>query len=325
MRPLRLPWLPFALRVVIAAAPAPAAAQAGADTSRAKPDSLKTRADSARSRSDSGRVTDLFGQKTDLGFQFNGRFESKLEKTQNERCVSSQFFSVAAQCNASFQPVFDFQFGVKTGGTFADRVHVNVDYNSTREFDASNNISLYYEGRRATGSSAWTSGTSRSTCRPRGTSRREFRRATTASRRSPSSARLTLRAIAAQQKGNVVANKVFTVGGRIADAGPGRARHRRLPDRGAALLLHRRSAGARRLSEHRHPQRRADAVAGRVAPRFGPPRSHRALPLADRRAAAQSQRAAVPAHRRSELAARPGLRGACARTSTTSSIRRSCG
>ena len=86
VRPLRLPWLPFALAFVAAAAPASAAAQARPDTARARADSARTRADSARSPSDSGRVTDLFGQKTDLGFQFNGRFESKLEKTQNERC-----------------------------------------------------------------------------------------------------------------------------------------------------------------------------------------------------------------------------------------------
>ena len=201
---------------MIAAAPAPAAAQARADSSRTKADSLRTRADSARSPvspADSGRVTDLFGQKTDLGFQFNGRFESKLEKTQNERCVSSQFYNVAAQCNASFQPVFDFQFGVKTGGTFADRVHVNVDYNSTREFDASNNISLYYEGKKGdwlqrvdVGNVTFDVPASRyiTTGIPQGNygvqAIAQF-------------GRLTLRAIAAQQKGNVVADKVFTVGG----------------------------------------------------------------------------------------------------------------
>ena len=201
---------------MIAAAPALSAAQAGVDTSRARPDSVRTRADAAKSPvspADTDRVTDLFGQKTDLGFQFNGRFESKLEKTQNERCVSSQFYSVAAQCNASFQPVFDFQFGVKTGGTFADRVHVNVDYNSTREFDASNNISLYYEGKKGdwlqrvdVGNVTFDVPVSRyiTTGIPQGNygvqAIAQF-------------GTLKLRAIAAQQKGNVVANKVFTVGG----------------------------------------------------------------------------------------------------------------
>jgi len=213
VRPLRLPWLPFALCVVIATAPALAAAQAGADTSRAKPDSTKPRTDSTKSPSDSGRVTDLFGQRTDLGFQFNGRFESKLEQTQNNRCNSSQFFDVTAQCNASFQPLFDFQFGVKTGGTFADRVHVNVDYNSTREFDASNNISLYYQGKKDdwlqrvdVGNVTFDVPASRyiTTGIPQG----NYGIAAIA-QFGP----VKVRAIAAQQKGNVVSNKVFTVGG----------------------------------------------------------------------------------------------------------------
>ncbi len=208
---------------MIATAPELASAQGGADSSRVRPDSAKTRTDSTKSPADStksqvspadtGRVTDLFGQKTDLGFQFNGRFESKLEQTQNNRCNSSQFFNVAAQCNASFEPLFDFQFGVKTGGTFADRVHVNVDYNSTREFDASNNISLYYEGKKGdwlqrvdVGNVSFDVPASRyiTTGIPQG----NYGIAAIAQFGT-----LKVRAIAAQQKGNVVANKVFTVGG----------------------------------------------------------------------------------------------------------------
>ncbi len=216
MRLIRLSWLPSALCAVLAAAPAQLSAQAGADTSRAARDSVRSsvraRADSNKTRSDTGRVTDLFGQKTDLGFQFNGRFESKLEKTQNERCVTSQFFSAAAQCNASFQPVFDFQFGVKTGGTFGDRLHVNVDYNSTREFDASNNISLYYQGKKNdwlqrvdVGNVTFAVPVTRymSSGIPQGNygiqTIMKF-------------GDLRVSAIAAQQKGNVVDKKVFTVG-----------------------------------------------------------------------------------------------------------------
>ena len=102
---------------------------------------------------------------------------------------------------------------MKTGGTFADRVHVNVDYNSTREFDASNNISLYYEGKKGdwlqrvdVGNVTFDVPASRyiTTGIPQGNygiqAIAQF-------------GKLTLRAIAAQQKGNVVANKVFTVGG----------------------------------------------------------------------------------------------------------------
>jgi cell surface protein SprA len=140
VRPLRPSRLLLPLFCALAACPALARGQAGADTTRAK-------TDSARAKSDSSKGADIFGQTTDLGLRLNGRLESKLDKTQNDRCVSSQFFNIASQCRASFQPSFDFQFDVRTGGTVADRVHVNVNYDSKREFDNLNQISLYYEGK----------------------------------------------------------------------------------------------------------------------------------------------------------------------------------
>jgi cell surface protein SprA len=213
VRPLRFPRLPSALLVVLATVPALAAAQAGTDTARVRADSSKTRADSTRAPSDSGRITGLFGLKSDLGFQFDGRFESRVQKTQNERCNSSQFFNAAAQCKAAFEPAFNLQFAVKTGGTFADRVHVNVDYNSTREFDASNNVSLYYEGKKGdwlqridVGNVSFDVPASRyiTTGIPQGNYGLEA---------VTQFGKLNVRAIVAQQKGNVVSNKVFTVGG----------------------------------------------------------------------------------------------------------------
>jgi hypothetical protein len=44
---------------------------------------------------------------------------------------------------AHLRPKFD----LRTGGVIANRVHLNVDYNSQREFDASNNISVFYQGK----------------------------------------------------------------------------------------------------------------------------------------------------------------------------------
>jgi cell surface protein SprA len=39
------------------------------------------------------------------------------------------------------------RFVLKSAGTIADQFHVNVDYDAGREFDASNVVSLYYEGK----------------------------------------------------------------------------------------------------------------------------------------------------------------------------------
>ena len=95
------------------------------------------------------QAADLFGQYADLGIALNGRLESKLGRTKNERCISSQLYTSAGlQCKGTFEPQFDFQFDVRTGGVVADRLHLNVDYDSKREFDASNNIQVYYEGKK---------------------------------------------------------------------------------------------------------------------------------------------------------------------------------
>ncbi|MFO0095955.1 MAG: cell surface protein SprA, partial [Gemmatimonadaceae bacterium] len=62
-------------------------------------------------------------------------------------CTAAQLTIIGNNCFGIFQPAFDFQFNVRTGGVVADRVFVNVDYDSQREFDASNNISVRYQGK----------------------------------------------------------------------------------------------------------------------------------------------------------------------------------
>ncbi|MCC6245319.1 MAG: cell surface protein SprA [Gemmatimonadaceae bacterium] len=82
-----------------------------------------------------------------LGITLRSSLESKMSRTRNERCTSAQLTVLGNNCNGSFQPLFDYQFNLRTGGVVANRVHLNVDYDSQREFDASNNISVYYEGK----------------------------------------------------------------------------------------------------------------------------------------------------------------------------------
>ncbi len=203
MRPLRLSIA--ALLVVLAA---PLGSPVGAQVA----DSTKVRADTAAFKPDSTKGGGVFGQGGDLGLQMNGRLESKLDRTQNERCVASQFFSLASQCSASFQPAFNFQFNVKTGGTVADRVHVNMDYDSQREMDASNNISLYYEGKKGDwlqrvdlGNVSFELPASRfiTSGIPQGNygiqAVAQF-------------GRLRVRGIVAQQKGNVIRERPYTIG-----------------------------------------------------------------------------------------------------------------
>lgn len=115
-------------------------------TPNAQPQPPATRRDTTRGPvlvpKDTSR--DLFG---DIAIDLNARLESKLQRVRNERCTTAQLTFVGNSCRGLFQPAFDFQFNLKSAGVVADRVAVNVDYDSQREFDASNNIGIRYQGK----------------------------------------------------------------------------------------------------------------------------------------------------------------------------------
>src|SRR5438045_151054 len=88
----------------------------------------------------------ILGEFADLGLQVDGRLEFRDEKNQSALCSSAFLFDPVANCRTAFDPLpqVDFQFAAKSGGIVAERVHVNLDYDTQREFDASNNISTHY-------------------------------------------------------------------------------------------------------------------------------------------------------------------------------------
>jgi len=90
---------------------------------------------------------DFLDNAANLGINLDSRLESKMERTRNLRCTTAQLTVIGNNCTGSFQPAFDYQFNLRTGGVIANRVHLNVDFDSQREFDASNNISVFYEGK----------------------------------------------------------------------------------------------------------------------------------------------------------------------------------
>ncbi len=91
---------------------------------------------------------DLLRDLSGLGIELNARLESKLQRSRNERCTAAQITVIGSNCFGAFQPpAFDFQFQLRSGGVVAERVNVGVDYDSQREFDGSNNISVYYQGK----------------------------------------------------------------------------------------------------------------------------------------------------------------------------------
>jgi len=149
-----------------------------------------------------------------LDLRLNSRLEAKGEQVKNDRCGSVQLFATGFQCQGTFQPAFNFQFNLLTKGTVADRVHVDVDYDTQREFDASNTISIRYEGkenevlqRLEVGNVSFAPPTSRfiTSGIPSGNY------GVQAAGRLGS---MRFAAIAAQQKGNVVQDVEFIVGDR---------------------------------------------------------------------------------------------------------------
>jgi len=135
--PTALPTLDPALVAVAAATP----------DSGLRPGSLVPLAPTKRS--DAKKTgTDVLADFGGLGIRLDSRLETKLQRSKNERCTAAQSTLLGSNCFGSFAPPdFNFQFNVRTGGVVADRVNVNVDFDSQREFDASNNISVFYQGK----------------------------------------------------------------------------------------------------------------------------------------------------------------------------------
>ena len=87
------------------------------------------------------------GRYADVGLELRSRLELKMDRLKNERCTSFDISSFTPGCRNGFPtPAIGQQFAIRAGGIISQRVHVNVDYDTEREFSASNNINVYYQG-----------------------------------------------------------------------------------------------------------------------------------------------------------------------------------
>lgn len=202
-------------RILIASLLALAVALPGGATAHAQrpaaTDTVRSRPDSVRAKDDSV-FAKLFGPGSDLGLRFTGQFQFKNERTRNDRCIAS-LATLNAQCNSPWQQIPEFQFTLKTGGTFAERFKTQVDYDSRREYDGSNNIGLSYLGKPT----EWlqridvgnvTLDLPRSRFISSGIPQGNY-----GIQAAAKFGRLTVRTIAAEQKGIVQHDRVFVVGG----------------------------------------------------------------------------------------------------------------
>lgn len=154
MRPLRSVALLVVALVALARvaaaqqpAPVPRVDSVRVDTLRpAVPDSVR-RVVMPRPPTDTGRRPGPLGAGADLGLDLHTRLESRVDRRTDERCTAGLYLGSLASCQSAFTPDFNFQFALRSAGSVAERLHVNVDYDTQREFDASNVVNIFYQGR----------------------------------------------------------------------------------------------------------------------------------------------------------------------------------
>ncbi|MEP7002299.1 MAG: hypothetical protein ABI969_17550, partial [bacterium] len=209
--------LPLCAQQPVQPAPVPRVDSVRVDTLRPPgADSTKrVRMPKAPAVSDTVKKGGLFGPRADLTLDVHTRFELSAKRTQDDRCAGGTFLGSGFVCDNSFNPVFGSpQFTLRSSGTVADRVHVNVDFDNLREFDASNAVNIFYEGkatdrlqRLEVGNVAFTVPSTRflSSGVPSGNYGVQA---------VGKVGRFRVQGIAAQQKGNIVRDRVFYIGDR---------------------------------------------------------------------------------------------------------------
>ncbi len=87
----------------------------------------------------------LMSQYANLAVQVKSRMELGGSWASYRPCDVQ--FKVGCNPGAIPQISPDAQFGVKIQGSIADRIHVDVDFDQSREYDAANRINIFYQGK----------------------------------------------------------------------------------------------------------------------------------------------------------------------------------
>ena len=83
----------------------------------------------------------------DLGLDAQAHFELRFDQLRNARCTAGDVADPSSGCRGGFPtPTVESQFQVRAGGIVSDRLNVNVDFDSEREFNVNNDIRVWYQG-----------------------------------------------------------------------------------------------------------------------------------------------------------------------------------
>lgn len=160
-----------------------------------------------------GGVLGLDREYADVTMDGTVRLEFRSDRLRNERCSPALLLDPNSGCTGGFKaPRLDNQVNLRSTGILGRRVHLNIDFDSERDFAANNDVQVYYEGLEDEIIRRIEVGTV------------EFRpppsRFITAAipannfgvNASFEVGRVQLQALAATQKGSQVAERVYTVG-----------------------------------------------------------------------------------------------------------------
>ena len=83
----------------------------------------------------------------DLALDGQVRLELRSDRLRNERCGPAELLDPNSGCRGGFKPPrLDNQVDVRSSGIIGERVHLAIDYDTERDFNANNNIQVYYQG-----------------------------------------------------------------------------------------------------------------------------------------------------------------------------------
>ncbi|MEP7175464.1 MAG: hypothetical protein ABI860_02850 [Gemmatimonadales bacterium] len=102
------------------------------------------------SEADEPRRRNLLGLPTkyaDLTLDGQARLEIRTDRVREERCTPALSLDPNSGCRGTFKaPSLDNQVNIRSSGLLGQRVHVNVDFDTERDYSSNNNVQIYYEG-----------------------------------------------------------------------------------------------------------------------------------------------------------------------------------
>ncbi|HEU5042161.1 MAG TPA: hypothetical protein VFT84_15135 [Gemmatimonadales bacterium] len=83
----------------------------------------------------------------DLALDGQARLEIRTDRTREERCSAALSVDPNSGCRGGFKaPSLDNQVNIRSSGILGQRIHVNVDFDTERDYTSNNDVQIYYEG-----------------------------------------------------------------------------------------------------------------------------------------------------------------------------------